>query len=248
MLGAALAAHLLRNRGVGLGQVIALIVVAAVTAVLGAKAYSVFERGGLAWASLSWEWTHGYRYPGALISLGLGGILSRRALPARLSAAAAADIVAQAIAWSMAVVRIGCFAAGCCHGVPAAVAWSVRYPAGSLPWAEHVRRGWIEAADAWSLAVHPLQLYLAAGSLLLALLLTWYRRRQRWEGELTCIFLLLDGLLKFGLEQLRLEYRPLLAAAAVVFSAIGLAGLVAGSRGNRYRPFPLPSTANGRAE
>lgn len=228
--GAACAAVLLYDLGLRPFRVAAVLLCGATAAVFGAKMFSWIERGGPAWWALSWEITGGFRYPGGILGLVAVAPIVARLLPPRVTVAHVADVLALSICLAMVIVRIGCFHAGCCHGVPADLSWSVRYDAGSLAWAAHVERDWIDASSAASLAVHPLQIYFASGSLALALFLLWGKRRQSWPGQCFWAFLLLDGVIKCGLEQLRLEYRSSLVFAAGLFAMVGAIGLAIGSR------------------
>lgn len=72
---------------------------------------------------------------------------------------AMADAAAVAVAVGVALGRVGCFLAGCCHGAATDVAWAVRFPV------DHVTGG---------SPVHPTQLYdaiVAAGAIALWVLL-----------------------------------------------------------------------------
>lgn len=226
LFGSISAGAILYARGVRVGRAIALVSAAAVAAIVGAKCFSVAERGGIAWAAPAWELTHGYRYPGALLGLTAAAPIFARLLPARLSIGALADVLAVILPFAMVLVRLGCFYAGCCHGVPAATAWSVRYPAPTIPWRAHVQRGWIEPADAWSLAVHPLQLYFAAAALGVGVLTLLAQRRHSRAGNAFLLFLLLDGVAKSALETLRLDFRPALVMASAAMALLAGVGLI----------------------
>ncbi len=228
--GAICCAHLLRECGLGRGRTALLLLIGASAALVGAKFFSAIERGGLVWWNAGWELAHGYRYPGGILALVVVGPALRRFLPARISLAHMGDLLAPVIALSMSIVRIGCFLSGCCHGIVSTQPWSVRWPAGSLAWSSHLDLGWIDPSSNASLAVHPLQLYFGLSSLGVALFLLWYRRRQRWNGESFFAFLLIDGAVKFALEQLRGDYQPALATAAAIFALTGAIGLATGSR------------------
>ncbi len=70
------------------------------------------------------------------------------------------DALAIALPVGLAIGRIGCFLAGCCAGTPTDLPWGVRYEEGAH-------------------AVHPTQLYEAAGALLLALAAHFQLRTRR---------------------------------------------------------------------
>ncbi len=228
-VGIVVAAALLRHRGVDYQAIAAVLLIGCVASLGGAKLFSVVERGGFVWWEPAWEMTHGFRYPGGLLGLLVAAPCIRRILPRDLGMMSVADGLAPTVAVSMAVVRIGCFLGGCCHGVPTSVPWSVRFPPTSPAWEAHIARGWIDESAAATVAVHPLQLYFVLSSALLAGLLATVWRRSRRDGDTFFVFLLADGLLKLGLEQLRLEYRVTLAGAGAVAAAVGAMGLVANS-------------------
>ena len=72
-----------------------------------------------------------------------------------------ADAVAPALAVGVTLGRLGCFLNGCCYGAVCDHAWAVRFPAESHAWIAQVEAGLLPPAAAWSLPVHPTQLYAA---------------------------------------------------------------------------------------
>lgn len=212
----------LRRAGLRLGWREALLLAGCVAAGLaGAKLESVIERGGAVY-DLGREWRHGFRWAGGMLAVGAAAPLLWRLLGRRTPIAALADVMVPAAALAMAVVRLGCFAAGCCHGVPTALPWGIRFPQGSHPWTMHVTHGLLTAEAPASLAVHPLQLYLAVASLAVGLGGIWLWRQRRWDGQVALICLALDGAAKLGLETLRHPPLPHLqwAAAAIALAAV----------------------------
>jgi phosphatidylglycerol:prolipoprotein diacylglycerol transferase len=87
--------------------------------------------------------------------------------------------------------RLGCYAAGCCFGVPSEGALSVHFPAGSMPYDHHLKHGLIDALAPHSAGVHPVQLYDAFGGLALCLVLLWIRRRKTYHGQVFVAWLFL---------------------------------------------------------
>jgi prolipoprotein diacylglyceryltransferase len=69
------------------------------------------------------------------------------------------DLLAPVLGLSVAVVRLGCFVAGCDYGQVSSLPWAVRFPAGSPAWRDHVEAGLVPAWREASLPVHPTQLY-----------------------------------------------------------------------------------------
>jgi phosphatidylglycerol:prolipoprotein diacylglycerol transferase len=87
--------------------------------------------------------------------------------------------------------RIGCFMAGCCHGIPTESIFGVTYvdPACS--------------ADPLNTPLHPTQLYEAIFIGLVMVYLFYLRGRKKFNGQLFLTYLLLYGIGRFTLEYLR---------------------------------------------
>ncbi len=209
--------------------------VLAVPALAGAKLASYLERGDL--APLAWEVVNGYRYPGAIFGLLFGGLVLARLRGSGRRTLAIGDALAPVVALSAGLARLGCFAAGCCHGRAADLPWSVRFPRQSIAWSAHLHAGLVGPAEPWSAAVHPLQLYFAATSVGIGLVwLAWSPRRA---GVSLFSILIADGLVKLSLEQLRMGQVPMLeygALAAISTGAIGLAWILIQDREGGLRP------------
>jgi prolipoprotein diacylglyceryltransferase len=113
------------------------------------------------------------------------------------------DFVAVGAGITFALVRTGCFLAGCDYGLPTALPWGVRFPPGSLAALDHARRGFIPRGAA-SLPVHPTQLYEAALGLVAAvaagLVAAW---RDRRDGRAFATFLITYACGRFAIEFLR---------------------------------------------
>lgn len=195
---------------------------------LGAKLFSVAERGGAVWWDPAWELSNGYRYPGGLAAAAAVFLVVPRWRSPRLDVATLGDRLAPSLAVAMVVVRCGCLLCGCCHGTPADLPWAFAFAPHSPAWRAHLERGWITPEDTASLSVHPLQIYFAlASALILGALLCL---RQRTRGLLLPTYLLLDGLAKLGLESLRLQDHSALQLAAACEAAIGAGVLLAQTR------------------
>ncbi len=106
-----------------------------------------------------------------------------------------ADAAAPPVAAAQAVGRLGCFAAGCCHGVPArgsAFAVTFTDPDSMVP------------ADLLGVPLFPIQLVQMANDLVLAGLLAWLGRRPgRAEGSVFWWYVLLYGVTRSILEMWR---------------------------------------------
>lgn len=85
--------------------------------------------------------------------------------------------------WGSIVVgtRLGCFLEGCCFGKPTASFVGVRFPPASPVAHWQASAGWVPPG-AWSLPVHPTQLYEAALGLVAIIVARIVRRRDRGAG------------------------------------------------------------------
>lgn len=151
----------------------------------------------------AWAWQTGWVYWfGAAGTMLAGKIyqeyMNRSVLPRPRAYLPIADYCSAAGALGHAVGRVGCFFNGCCHGAPTDGPWGVTFTS--------------QLADMdpalLGVALHPTQLYEAAGELLLAVLiiravLPAVRARRLRQG--TGFFLYTGGysLLRFAVEFLR---------------------------------------------
>ena len=100
------------------------------------------------------------------------------------------DGFAVPVAGAVAVGRLGCYAAGCCHGVATTLPWGVDFGDG-------IRR-------------HPTQLYEAAFHAMLAIVLASLQRKGMFRGQLIKLYIISYLIYRFATEFLRPE--PILAA------------------------------------
>jgi prolipoprotein diacylglyceryltransferase len=112
------------------------------------------------------------------------------------------DRVAIGAGLTFALVRTGCFLAGCDYGVPTAGVWGVRFPPGSLAAIDHLRRGFVPPG-APSLPVHPTQLYEAAVGLCAGLAAAVPIKRGKRDGTAFATFLSIYAAGRFVIELLR---------------------------------------------
>ena len=195
-------------------------------------------------------------YDVRLFPLILGGAVALLAYShaTGLSLPTLADVLAMPTVVAVVVERVGCFLAGCCWGDVAIedgwldviantnvgrqlqtlhwvtgewVITAVTYPAGSLPYQQHLDAGLITADALRSLPVHPTQLYEAALLLLVAVLLG---RRRYPRGSVAIASIAAYSLIRLGLGFLRADSRLIvgdlslaqLLSAALLVAAIGL--------------------------
>jgi phosphatidylglycerol:prolipoprotein diacylglycerol transferase len=218
-----------RGAGLPTGPRLALFVAGSVLAgLLGARVYAVAEQG--------WRWeavasVDGFRLPGGVAGLLIGLGLWRAVLFPTVPAGLIGDLGAIATQFGLAVIRLGCLAAGCCFGTVTRVPWAIRFPLGTQAAAVHASLGWIGAADHASLPVHPLQLYFLALHLAVGAFLLQLAPRKRYDGQLLLLALVIGQSGKAALECFRQPIggaRPwhLPAASAALAIAATLAVVV----------------------
>ena len=75
--------------------------------------------------------------------------------------------------------RLGCFFAGCCHGVPTDLPWGVTF---TNP---------VSQAEPLNTPLHPTQLYSSFMILSILVILLMLKRHQRFEGQLFFVYIIL---------------------------------------------------------
>ncbi len=113
------------------------------------------------------------------------------------------DVIAPALAFGIAIGRIGCFLNGCCYGDVCSLPWAVEFPKNSPPWDSEVSRNLIPPSAESSLPLHPTQLYSTIdGLILMTLLLAYFPIRKR-DGQVMGLLMLTYPISRFLIEQLR---------------------------------------------
>ncbi len=105
-----------------------------------------------------------------------------------------ADVLAPGVILGQAIGRLGCFAAGCCHGRPADVPWAVTF-----------RDAYAARAVGTPLdtPLHPTQLYESLAALVIFLILLAMAGRKKFDGQITLAYLGLYSAVRFGIEYFR---------------------------------------------
>jgi phosphatidylglycerol:prolipoprotein diacylglycerol transferase len=135
-----------------------------------------------------------------------------------------ADAIAPAVPLAFCLNRIGAYCGGSAWGTPTQLPWGVVYrsPVAYL---------WYRVP--LGIRLHPEQLYDAAASLLLFVLLWWMSRPGRTEraGEIVGAWLFLYGVIRFFLEFLRGDpaRQPLFGGAVTLAQALSIAAVLLGS-------------------
>ncbi len=103
------------------------------------------------------------------------------------------DLLAPSVALAQGFGRIGCFLAGCCYGRETNAWYGVTFPAGGI------------APSGVQLI--PTQLFSSAGDFAITLALLCYARKNRPDGKVGALYLILYSVGRFFIEFLRNDYR-----------------------------------------
>lgn len=125
------------------------------------------------------------------------------------------DVIAPALALGIAVGRFGCFLNGCCFGDVCRLPWAVAFPASSPPWAAHRLAHLIGPDAAWSLPVHPTQIYSVLDGFVLVLLLLAYFPLRRRDGEVMALLMVTYPVTRLLIEFLRNDERIFFAGMTI---------------------------------
>ncbi|HET6146129.1 MAG TPA: prolipoprotein diacylglyceryl transferase family protein [Polyangia bacterium] len=200
--GSAIALRLAERDGASRAHTARAIACAYVAALLGGYLFEAARAVPAALVAGSWrplEHPGRAAYGGLLAAmLAAAGYLAAERQPI----AAFFDRVSVGAGLTFALVRTGCFLAGCDYGRPTAGIWGVRFPRGSLAALDHVRRGFVPRG-APSLPVHPTQLYEVAVGLIAGALAAIPLARGRRDGSAFTVFLSSYAVGRFALELLR---------------------------------------------
>jgi len=108
------------------------------------------------------------------------------------------DCSAAPMLLGLGITRIGCFLAGCCHGIPTDVPWCMSFPPGSQ--AASVFPG---GADGYSLCVHPTQIYESLVGFALVPLGIFVFKKRKFTGQAFLIMIACYAVARFLLEIIR---------------------------------------------
>ncbi len=243
LVSTALLARLLEREGVARARAWDLGFVVIVSALLGAKLLMVATN----WSYYSSDfsrllslefWQAGGAFFGGLLGALLGSYLYVRRVPG-LSFWTVADAAAPAIALGQTIGRLGCFAAGCDYGSPANVPWAVTFSS------DYAHRN---VGIPLNVPLHPVQLYEAAGALVLFFLLLRVHGRRRFRGQVIGLYFVGYGVLRFVNEYFRGDRVPgfgidgLVSVHQLISLLLALAGISI-YLAFRSRPLSHPSRA-----
>lgn len=138
------------------------------------------------------------------------------------------DALAPAMAFGVAIGRLGCFLNGCCYGDACNLPWAVRFPKDSPAWFSEVSRNLIPPDADHSLWLHPTQLYSTVDGLILFLLLSAYYPLRRRDGAVFGLLLLTYPITRFLVEHLRND-EGIFAAGMTISQVVSVALLAFGA-------------------
>lgn len=128
-------------------------------------------------------------YGGVLLAIVSAWLYCRYA---KLNALDLFDLFAPTLAFGIGISRIGCFANGCCFGLPTDLPWGVIFPAGSLP--DHIFP---------DQHLHPTQLYSSLYGFGLFVVLHLLLLKRQFVGQIVAVLFMVEGLFRFFIENIR---------------------------------------------
>ena len=189
--------RLARRAGLDYDAVVNLGILCGVTAILGAKVMMFlvdlryYARNPAEIFSMATLRAGGVFYGGLIAALIAAAIYMRRK---QLPPLPTADVFAPGIALGHAIGRLGCFAAGCCWGVPTKLPWGVTF---RNPIAHEF------VGVPLGIRLHPTQLYESAAEILIFAVLYWRIHRPHAPGVIISLYLVLYSSARFLVEFVR---------------------------------------------
>jgi len=194
LVGIYVSSRFARRAGLDPGMVWNLGVYMALAGLLGSKlllvlsVWSSDSGNAREFFSLNTLFAGGVWYGGLLLATTLCGVY---AWWNRVSFTALGDVYSPGVAAGYALGRLGCFAAGCCWGKPTEAAWAVTF---TDPYSARV------VGVPLGIPLHPTQLYSAAASALIFLLLMLLWRRRTFTGQIFTAYMMLYAVARFTIE------------------------------------------------
>jgi phosphatidylglycerol:prolipoprotein diacylglycerol transferase len=180
-----------KGKGIDPDQIWNLGLIVILAAIIGSKVllffsdYSYYSQNPREIFSLSALRSTGSSIGGLLLAL-LASIFYLRKV--RLPLRTVGDLAAPGLALGQAIGYLGCLSAGCCYGRPTSLSWGITFTnnyAGE------------SVGVPLFIALHPTQIYQAAGAFLLLLYLVWRLSRIHFSGQIFLEYLAADGILRF---------------------------------------------------
>jgi phosphatidylglycerol:prolipoprotein diacylglycerol transferase len=192
----ALASHFAKKRGINNEKIVNLGVYCALTGMLGAKLLMIamdpeYRTHPAEIFSLDTLQSAGIFF-GGFIFAAVFAVLYMKAQ--KLPVLETCDVFAPGVAIGHGIGRLGCFAAGCCWGKPT-----------HLPWAVTFTNKTATTGVPLNIPLHPTQLYEAFAEGVICLILIRLLKRPHRDGQVIGAWGLSYGLVRFGVEFLRIH-------------------------------------------
>jgi len=177
-----------RSLNIGLGKLLRLMIWTTVWSMLGARLLALiiyFDHYQLYPQELGLWSARGFSLPGAVIA---GTAFSWYFMAKhKMPVLKIWDVAAPYLALGQAIARIGCFLNGCCYGK--LFQWGVYFPG-------------LRAV------VHPTQLYLMWGSLIIFCILKRFQRKNAADGRVFVLYWILELIMRFFMDFIRVDNQP----------------------------------------
>ncbi len=221
-----------RRRGLPIQRCLGCLLLMAAAVPVGARLMDAATKSDLYREDPSRLWAldlTGFSMFGGLLLAAIVGMLACRWMSVDL--VRLADSVAPALGLGIALMRIGCFEAGCCFGEVCDLPWAVTFPPGSEAHLYQVLNGGGLFSIGAPLPVHPTQLYEASAALIGTAVTLWILRGRRADGTAFLVFAgwysgfrLVNHLFRVQGSALSVleEFYPILYATILLVSAVTL--------------------------
>ena len=209
---------------------------------IGAKVYWILQ-----YSEPKYLWHAFLVWEGGLVFYGglIGGVAALTAYLKihKLPYLIVADSAAPYVALGEAITRIGCFLNGCCWGQVTSVPWAVSFPRFSLAFQDQVEHHQIDTTALAAAPVHPTQLYMTVGLVLVCLALKGWSARPHRDGVIVVGYFLGYGVLRFTVEAFRADSAQSVfgmtvsQAISLAMAVVALAALIAlAAQAKRHKP------------
>lgn len=201
LIGIAVAQRFARRFGLDADRVFNLAVYLALGAIVGAKLFLVIQdwrfyvQAPRELFSMEFLQSAGIFYGGLIVAL---LVLTLYVRHFHLRWLAVGDAVAPGVAVGHAIGRLGCFSAGCCWGKPTSLPWGVTF---TNPYAHQT------VGVPLGIPLQPTQLYESIAEFIIFAVLWRIGKKRGFEGQLTAVYLLAYGIVRFLVDFLR-YYEP----------------------------------------
>ena len=113
------------------------------------------------------------------------------------------DVAMPSVFLGMACGRFGCLLNGCCFGDRCELPWAIQFPRNSVPFNALVNRGFLDPQAAYSLPLHPTQIYSSINALVLAAITAAYFRSRPRNGAVLAVGFIAYPISRLVIELLR---------------------------------------------